>query len=134
MRSIFVAIIDSKPVADDLINIIMSVQKYMNDATPDVVESAIESGVHYELWETEDAISHLGSEHELAEHLEHLDTLAALIGENAEGAKEVVLQRLGEFEEPDHGEHRPSFSRRGSATGEEFGDESMRSLFLNLLR
>ena len=129
-----VAIIDSKPVVEDLIDIIMSVQKYMNDATPDVVESAIESAVHYELWETEDAISHLGSERELAEHLEHLDTLAALIGEDAEGAKEVVLQRLGEFEEPDHGEHRPSFSRRGNATGEEFSDESMRSLFLNLLR
>ena len=106
----------------------------MNDATPDSVEDAIADALHYEFWETEDAISHLGSERELSEHLEHLDTLAALTGGDAERAKEIVSQRLGELEEPDYGEHRPSFSTRGSATGEEFSDESMRSLFLNLLR
>ena len=129
-----VSVIGRGAAPDDLINIIRSVQEYMNDATPDSVEDSIAVALHYEFWETEDAISHLGSEHELSEYLEHLGTLATLTGGDAESGKEIVSQRLGELEEPDYGEHRPSFSRSGSATGEEFGDESMRSLFLNLLR
>ena len=129
-----VSVIEGGAAPDDLINIIRSVQEYMEDATPDSVEDAIADALHYEFCQTEDAISHLSSEQELSEHLEHLGTLATLTGGDAERAKEVVSQRLGELEEPDYGEHRPSFSRSGSATGEEFSDESVRSLFLNLLR
>ena len=129
-----VAVIESGAAPDDLVSIIKNVQEYMDDEIPADVEDALANALHYEFRETGDAISHLGSEHELSEHLEHLDTLASLTGEDAESAKEVVLEKLAELEEPDYGEHRPSFSRRGSATSEEFSDELMRGLFLNLLR
>ena len=126
--------IRSKPSPDDLIDIIKSIQMFMDDPIPDSIDDEIAGVLHYEFYETEDAISHLDSENELSEHLEHLDTLAALTGEDAERAKNIVLQRLSELEELDYGEHRPSFSSRGSTTSEKFSDEAMRSLFLNLLR
>ena len=129
-----VLVIRSKPTPDDLIDIIRSIQMYMDDPIPDSIDDEIAGVLHYEFYETEDAISHLDSENELSEHLEHLDTLAALTGEDAERAKNIVLQRLSELEELDYGEHRPSFSSRGSTTSEKFSDEAMRSLFLNLLR
>ena len=134
IESRLVSVIESGAAPDDLINIIKSVQEYMNDETPDAVEDTISNALHYEFCETRDAISHLGSEQELSEHLEHLEALSALTGEDAESAKEIVAQRLGELEEPDYEERRPSFSRRGSTAGEEFSDGSMRSLFLTLLR
>lgn len=126
--------IRSDITTDDLIEIIKSVQEYMGDATPDYINDEIAGALHFEFYETEDAISHLGSVDELNEHLEHLDTLALLTGEDAEEAKDIVLQRLSKLVEPDYEKHRPSFSSRGNTTSEKFSDESMRCLFLNLLR
>ncbi|MYE88634.1 hypothetical protein F4X33_06530 [Candidatus Poribacteria bacterium] len=129
-----VSILASGIAPDELINIVKSVQGYMDNHAPACLDDAIAEAVHYEFWDTEDAIDHLGSERELSEHLEYLDTLAALTGEDAERAKEIVLEKLSELEEPEYGEHRPSFAGRTSTTAEEFGDEAMRSLFLSLLR
>ena len=134
IESRLVTVIESGVAPDDLINIIKSVHEFMDDETPEAVEDAISSALHYEFYETSDAISHLGSEQELSEHLEHLEALSSLTGEDADGAKDIVAQRLGELEEPDYEERRPSFSTRESAAGEEFSDGSMRSLFLTLLR
>ena len=129
-----VAVIENGASPDELINIIESVQEHMGDPAPETVQEAIDGAVHYELSETYDAISHLDSEHSLSEHLGYLDILAKLTGYDAESAKEIVSQRLSECEEPDYGEHRPSFSRSGSSTGEDFSDEAIQSLFWNLLR
>ena len=107
---------------------------HMDAPIPDSINDEIVDALNYEFYQTKDAIRHLDSESELSEHLEYLDILASLTGEDAEGAKNIVFQRLSELEEPDYGEHRPSFSSRGSTTSEEFSDEAMRSLFLNLLR
>ena len=119
---------------ENLNEIIKCVQEQMGDAVPEAVEDAITNAVDYELSVTEDTVSQLDSEQSLVEHLEYLDTLAGLTGENTEDAQEIVSMRLNEFEEQDHGEHRPSFSRSGSATGEEFSDEAIQSLFGNLLQ
>ena len=129
-----VLVIRSKPTPNDLIDIIKSVQMNMGDSIPDSIDDAVAGALHYEFYETEDAISHLDSENELSEHLEHLDSLAALTGEDAERAKYIVLQRLSELEELDYREHRPSFASRGSTTSEEFSDDAMRSLFSSLLQ
>ena len=84
--------------------------------------------------ETIDAISHIDSEQSLLEHIEHLDTLSRLTGYSATYAKEIVSDRLAEFEQPDHGEHRASFSRQGGGSSEEFGDAAVTSLFGILVR
>ena len=128
------ALIDSGVSIDDLINIIKSVQDHMGDETPESVEEMISYAIDYELSETDDAINHLDSEQSLIEHLEYLDALAALTGESVEVAKEIVSQRLGEFEEPDYGEHQLIFPAGRESVGEEFSDEAIRSLFGNLLR
>ena len=129
-----VSVIESGAAPDDLINIIESVQQYMNHETPDAVQEAITHAVSYELCETIDAIDHLDSEQELGEHLEHLEKLAELTGQNAEYAKTVVVQKLSELEEPEYEEQRPSVFRRASSTNEEFADEAIRSLFLSLVQ
>ena len=128
------AISKKMPAIDDLINVIKSVQTYMNDATPDSVVDQIEDAADYEFYETEDAISCIDSEHELSEYLEYLDILAELTNGDAENAKAIVLQRLSEIEEPEYEEFYLDFSSRESATSEEFSDRSMRSLFSSLLR
>ena len=56
--------------------------------------------------------------------------MAELTGDDAESAKEIVLQRISEIAEPDYEEHRPNFSRGGNASGEEFGDEEVEESFL----
>ena len=129
-----VAVIEGGVSTDELINIIKSVHEYMDDAVPESIEDAIAGVVHYEFYDTRDAIDHLDSEQSLIEHLEYLDILAKLTGDDAESAKEIVSQRLSELEEPDYGEHRPTFASSGSAPGEEFSDEAIESLFWNLVR
>lgn len=129
-----VSIVDEGIGTDDLISIIKSMQEHMVDAVPEQLETAIAAAVHSELWETEDATSHLNSEQDLQDQLEYLDTLAELTGEDATEAKDIVSLRLFRLQEPDHEEHRPRFSRSGSSQNEEFGDEALRSLFVNLLR
>ena len=134
------AVIESGESIEVLIEIIKSVQEHMGDAAPEVVDDAIADAVHYELSETEDAISDLDSEQSLDEHLEYLDILAELTGEDTKRAQVIVSDRRDEFEEQDHGEYRPSFSRSGSTTGsgsamgEEFSDAAIQSLFENLLQ
>ena len=128
------AVIEGGLTSDELINVIENVRKHMNDAVPESIEDAIAGAVHCELYETDEAISHLDSEQSLAEHLGYLDILAELTGDDAESAKEIVSQRISEIAEPDYEEHRPNFSRGGNASGEEFGDEELRSLFSNLSR
>lgn len=98
---------------DDLINTIQSVREHMDYSVPESVEETIDRMVRYEFFETRDAISHLDSEQSLSEHMEYLDALAVLTGYDASDAKEIVSDRLADFDEPDHGEYRPSFSRYG---------------------
>lgn len=119
---------------DDLIEIIKSVQGHMRDSGYEAVEDAIVWAVDYELSEAEDTISCLDSEQSLTEYLEYLDTLAGLTGKNTDSAQEMVLEKLNEFEEQDHGEYRPSFSRSGGTADEEFSDEAIQSLFGSLLQ
>ena len=129
-----VAVIESGVTLDELINIIESVQEYMDDVEPETVQEAIAAAVDFEFSEIYDAISHLDSEQSLSEHLEYLDNLARLTGYDPESAKEIVWQKLSEVEEPDYGEHRPSFSGGESRTNEDFSDNAIHSLFGNLLR
>lgn len=125
--------IDGGMSVDDLINTIQNVREHMDDDVPAEVDDAIDRMVRYEFIETRDAISHLDSEG-LSEHLEHLDSLAELTGYDATAAKEIVSDRLARFEEPDHGEYRPSFSRHGRGSSDEFGDAAVASLFGNLVK
>ncbi len=119
---------------DDLINTIENVREHMDHDVPAEVDDAIDRMVRYEFTDTREAISHLDSEQSLSEHLEHLDSLAELTGYDATNAREVVTDRLVEFEDPDHGEYRPSLSRRGDGTSEEFGDAALASLFGSLVK
>lgn len=129
-----ISLVEAGIVTDDLIGVIKGIQEHMVDATPDAVKRAMGNAVNIELWDTAEAISHLTSEQELLEQLEYLDTLAELTGEDASEAKEIVSARLSDLEEPDYDEHHPRFSGGGSSHCEEFGDEALRSLFVNLLR
>lgn len=126
--------IEGGMAVDDLIDTIQSVREHMEYDVPESVEKTIDQMVCYEFFETRDAISHLDSEQSLTEHMEHLDSLAVLTGYDAADAKAIVSDRLAEFEEPDHGEYRPSFSRHGGGSPEEFGDAAIASLFRNLVR
>ncbi len=119
---------------DDLINTIESVREHMDDEVPEELDEAIDRMVRIEFFETTDAISHLDSEQSLSEHLEHLDSLAKISGYDATDAKETVYDRLAEFDEPDHGEYRPHFSKHGGESSEEFGDAAIASLFGNLVK
>ena len=129
-----VDVIEGGMTIDELINTIEGIREYMDDEVPEKIEEIIDQMVRYEFFETGEAISHLDSEQSLSEHLEHLDSLADLSGYDATNAKEVVYDRLAEFEEPDHGEYRPSFSRHGGGSSEEFGDAAIASLFGNLVK
>ena len=129
-----IAVIEGGVSINELINIIKSVNEHMEDSVSETLEDAIGSAVHYEFYDTDDAIGHLDSEESLNEHMEYLDTLAQLTGESAESAKETVSLRLGEMEEPDYGEHRLDFSKSQGAADEKFSDEAMKSLFWNLLQ
>ncbi len=126
--------IEGGMAVDDLINTIQNVREHMDDDVPAGVDDAIDRMVRYEFTDTREAISHLDSEQSLSEHLEHLDSLAELTGYDAANAKEVVSDRLAEFEEPYYGEYRPSFPRRGDGTSEEFGDAAVASLFGSLVK
>lgn len=126
--------IEGGMAVDDLINTIQNVREHMDVEAPAEVVEAIDRMVRYEFVDTRDAIGHLDSEQSLSEHLEHLDSLAALTGYDPTDAKEIVSDRLAEFEEPDYSEHRPSYSRRGSGPSDEFGDAAVASLFGNLVK
>ena len=126
--------IEGGMAVDDLINTIESVREHMGHDVPESVHETIDQMVRYEFFETRNAISHLDSEESLSEYMEHLDSLAVLTGYDAADAKEIVSDRLAEFEDPDHGEYRPSFSRHGGGSSEEFGDASIASLFGNLVK
>jgi DNA polymerase III delta prime subunit len=126
--------IDGGMSVDDLINTIQNVREHMDDDVPAEVDDAIDRMVRYEFIETRDAISHLNSKQDLSVHLEYLDSLAELTGYDATAAKKIVSDRLAELEEPDHGEYRPSFSRHGRASSEEFGNAAVASLFGNLVK
>lgn len=119
---------------DDLIGTIGNVREHMDGNVPAEVDDAIDRMARYEFVETREAISHLNSEQSLSEHLEHLDALAELTGYDAANAKEIVSDRLAEFEEPDHGEYRPSSSRHSGDSSAEFGDAAVASLFGNLVK
>ena len=54
-----VDVIEGGVTSDELVNIIKSVHEYMDDAVPKSIEDGIANAVHYELYETDDAISHL---------------------------------------------------------------------------
>lgn len=125
--------IDGGMEVDEFVQTIKNVRQYIDDA-PEEVDDAIDRIVRYELIETRDAISHLDSEQSLSEYLEHLDSLAELTGYDATDAKQIVYDRLGEFEEPDHGEHQPSFSGHGHGSSDEFGDAAVASLFASLIK
>ena len=129
-----IAVIEGGVSINELINIIKSVNEHMEDSVSETLEDAIGGAVHYEFYDTDDAIGHLDSEESLHEHMEYLDNLAQLTGESAESAKETVSLRLGELEEPDYGEHRLDFSKSQGAADEKFSDEAMKSLFWNLLQ
>lgn len=124
---------DGAPV-DELINIIESVQEHMDEEVPEDVDEAIDRVASYEFTETSDAISHLDSEQHLSEHMEQLDTLARLTGYDAEPAKGIVSERLAQFEEPDHGDYRPSMTRSSGSGEDRFDDDAILSLFSNLVR
>lgn len=125
--------IEDGMAVDDLIITIQNVREHMDDA-PKEVDDAIDQAVRYEFIETRDAISHLDSEQSLSEHLEHLDSLAELSGYDATVAKGIVSAQLAVFGGPDHTEYRPSFSRHGHGSSEEFGDAAVASLFGNLVK
>ena len=129
-----ISLIEGVPTLGVLVDIIRNVHKYMCDATPDSINDEITSAVSYQLFSTEDAISHLDSEDELSEHLEHLEALEELTGEDADDAKKIVLHRLSELQVPEYEEYRPDFTRSGGVKGEEFSDDAMHNLFSNLLR
>ena len=63
------AVIEGGLTSDELINVIKNVREYMNDAVRESIEDAIAGAVHCELYETDEAISHLDSEQSLAETL-----------------------------------------------------------------
>ena len=102
----------------------------MDALIPISINDEVAGALHYEFCETADANNHLSSEDELSEHLEYVDKLAALTGGDAERAKKslAAIARVGGA---GYGEHRPSFSSRGSKMSEEFIDESTRNLYLN---
>lgn len=119
---------------DDLVATIDRVREYMDDDVPSKVDEALDQMIDFECNQTYDAISHLDSEQALSEHLQHLESLAALTGCNIAVAKQVVSERLAELEEPDHDEYRPSFSRNSVSASQEFGDAEVASLFGNLVK
>lgn len=117
---------------DNLIDIIKSTNHFM-DEIPDCINDEINCAIDFELHKTEEAIGHLETETELNEHLEYIEILASLTGEDAESAMNIVLQKLNEIEEPDYDEHRLDFSSRKVIKKEEFNDHSMLSFFSTLL-
>jgi DNA polymerase III delta prime subunit len=125
--------VESGMAVDDLIQTIEKVHSYIDDVSKEL-DDAIDRMVRHEFNETRDAIGHLDSEQSLSEHLEYLDSLAKLTGYDATDAKRVVFGRLAELEEKDHDEYRPSFSRHGRPSPEEFGDAAVSSLFGNLVK
>ncbi|MYD76767.1 MAG: hypothetical protein F4244_09225 [Gammaproteobacteria bacterium] len=128
-----IEIIDNGVPIDELIEIIRSIQEHMADFNYETVDGAIAYEVYYHLSETKNTISCLDSEQSLHEHLEYLENLARLTGINTDRAQETVLEKLNNYEEQDHGEHRPSFSRSGGTADGEFSNEAIRSLFGSLL-
>lgn len=105
----------------------------MSDTATDEVTDAIAGVVGYEFSETEEAISHLNTENELSEHMEHLEQLSKTTGINPDSAFQVVSEKLAQYERPDYGEHRESFSRPQQSQSTEFSDDALVSLFSNLV-
>ncbi len=128
-----IEVVESNTAVDELINIIKSVREYMHEDLPKDVDEAIDRVASYEFTDTWEATGDL-QEQELLEHMEQLDTLASLTGYDAEPALNIVSERLAQFEEPDHEDYSPSMSRPSSSEEERFDDDSIMSLFSNLLR
>ncbi len=129
-----IEVIESGAPVDELITIVESVQEHMGDEVPEAVEEALNHVVGYEFNNTSQAISHLDSKQYLSEHIEQLEALSRLTGYDAEPAKQIVNERLAEFEVLDYDEYRPSVSRPSTRVDDRFDDDAIKSLFSNLVR
>lgn len=126
-------VVESGVEIDDLISIVERLDEFMDDAVPDDVQAVLDSMIDYEFEETREAINHLDSEQGLSEQIEHLDKLAELTGRDADGAKQIIGNKLAEIEENQWSEEHPSLPSRPGQDREEFDDRALLSLFSNLV-
>ena len=127
-------VIENGLPTDELISVVESVQEFMNDSESTSIATALERAVEYEFSDTRNAISHLDTEDGLTEHIDYLDSLAALTGRDPEAAKSVVHGRLAEIEEPDYEERHTDLIPSRRRQSEEFNDDDLISMFSNLLQ
>ena len=118
---------------DEILSVVEAVDEFMIDAASQEVTAALEGVVAYEFSETEQAISHLNTENDLSEHMEHLEQLAKATGINPDSALQVFSEKMIQYEQPDYGEHRGSFARTQQSQPAEFSDDALVSLFSNLV-
>jgi DNA polymerase III delta prime subunit len=128
-----IAAIEGGLPTDEIQSVVEAVDEFMSDTAPDEIIDVLEGVVGYEFSETEEAISHINTENELSEHMELLEQLAKATGINPDAALQVVSEKLAQYEQPDYGEHRGSFSRSQQNQSTEFSDDALVSLFSNLV-
>lgn len=120
---------------EDLIAVIEAAAEFFDEDVPETVQETIDQAVGYELEHTDDAVSHLDSEQALSEQLSLLDTLEELTGQNANAARDVVSEKLVQYERPDHDDHEYSgYSGRSGSQGDDFDDSALNSLFSTLVQ
>ena len=61
------------------------------------------------------------------------EAISKTTGINPDSALQAVSEKLAQYEQPDYGEHRGSFSRPQQSQSTEFSDDALVSLFSNLV-
>lgn len=135
VERMIVAAIEGGLNTEDLIAVIEAAKEFFDEGVPDDVQEIIDQTVEYELEHTDDAVSHLDSEQALSEQLTYLDTLEELTGQNANAARDVVSEKLVQYERPDYDDHEYSgYSGRSGSQGDNFDDSALNSLFSTLVQ
>ncbi|CDT97744.1 conserved hypothetical protein [Vibrio coralliirubri] len=128
------SILESGVHIEELISIIESVKFNITDSNESKLQTTIDKQINTEFSCVGDLINNLDSEDELNEHIEFLDKLASLTNRDAESSKNIVRNRINEFDEYEDIDptsiNRP---RKDNVGKEEFNDEELKSLFSNLL-
>lgn len=126
-------ILDQHILLETLSTIADKVYEYMGDEVSEETTSKLDSLIDYEFNQTAHSIDHFSTKAELDDHLEHLESLAAVTGHSIESARSVVQDRIHETVEEENDEKVISFTSSHSSINEKFSDADLRSLFCSLI-
>lgn len=129
----FLEVLNQGIPVDQLEQVYKSFHLHMVGGVSNNIKLKVTQIVNYQFENTEEVISDVETEDDLTEYIDILLSLAKVTGRVSEKSVSIINEKISELEEVESEEQSTSYKPLHRKRDEKFSDESIKSLFTNLL-